>query len=164
LQWAALGHGALCRALQGRLDEAEALLVELAKSWRDVRALVSGEWIDVTAHAAFLSGRTAAVAIRDMLADVPHRTPWVEAALRTVTAGTAFADGDFGRAARLHLAAADIFAEIPHQSARMLSLAWAARSLRRLGDEHALAPVAAELTVFAQAVEAPRLLELALEE
>src|SRR5262249_1411336 len=61
LQWVALGHGALCRALQGRVAEAEALLVELAKAWRDVRAIASGEWIDAAAHAASLSGRAAAV-------------------------------------------------------------------------------------------------------
>ena len=37
------------------------------------------------------------------------------------------ADGDFARAADMHLAAADIYGQIPHLSARMLSVAWAVR-------------------------------------
>jgi hypothetical protein len=147
LHWTALGHGALYLALQGRFTEAEALLVELAKAWRDVRSLVSGEWIDAAAHAAFLAGRSAAVTVRDMLADAPHRTPWVEAALRTVTAGIAYADGDFARAADMHLAAAEIYGEMPHQSARVLSLAWAVRSLRRVGGASP-EPWATELADF----------------
>jgi hypothetical protein len=159
LQWASLGHGALCRALQGRFTDAEALLTELAKTWRDVGTIVSGEWIDVSAHAAFLSGRVAAVVIRDMLADVPHRTPWVEAARRTVAGATAFADGDFARAADLHLAAADIYGQIPHQSARMLSLVWAVRSLRQAGEPDQ--PWRGELEEFAGRTGTPRLLTLA---
>jgi len=156
LHWTALGHGALYLALQGRFTEAEALLVELAKAWRDVRSLVSGEWIDATAHAAFLAGRSAAMTVRDLLADAPHRTPWVEAALRTVTAGIAYADGDYARAADMHLAAAEIYGEMPHRSARILSLAWAVRSLRRVSGASA-EPWATELADFG----APMLLALA---
>jgi hypothetical protein len=159
LQWTALAHGALCRALQGRFTDAEALLTELAKTWRDVGTIVSGEWIDVTAHAAFLSGRAAAVTIRDMLADVPHRTPWVEAARRTVAGATAFADGDFARAADMHLAAADIYGDIPHLSARMLSIAWAVRSLRRAGDTDE--PWRGQLEEFVTYTSTPRLRALA---
>jgi class 3 adenylate cyclase len=161
LQWTALGHGALCRALQGRLNDAEALLIELAKTWGDVRAIASGEWIDAAAHAAFLAGPVAAVTIRDMLADVPHRTPWVEAALRTVTGAIAFADGDFARAADMHLAAADIFGEMPNMTARALSLAWAVRSMRRIGDGDRTEPWSGELVAFAARCETPRLLTLA---
>jgi hypothetical protein len=94
--------------------------------------------------------------VRDLLADAPHRTPWVEAALRTVTAGIAYADGDFARAADMHLAAAEIYGEMPHRSARILSLAWAVRSLRRVSGASA-EPWATELADFG----APMLLALA---
>jgi hypothetical protein len=160
LQWVALGHGALCRALEGRDRDAEALIVELAKTWREVRAIASGEWIDATAHAAVLSGRVAMMAIRDMLADVPHRTPWVEGALRTITGAIAFVDGDWARAADMHLAAAEIYGEIPNNSARILSVAWAVQALGRGGDER-IEPWRAELVAFAQEAGTPRLLELA---
>ncbi|MGI5237112.1 AAA family ATPase [Dactylosporangium sp. CA-139066] len=160
LQWVALGHGALCHALEGRDRDAEALIVELAKTWREVRAIASGEWIDATAHAAVLSGRVAMMAIRDMLADVPHRTPWVEASLRTITGAIAFVDGDYARAADMHLAAAEIYGEIPNNSARILSVAWAVQALGRSGDER-IEPWRAELVAFAEEAGTPRLLELA---
>jgi tetratricopeptide (TPR) repeat protein len=161
LQWTVLGHGALCRALQGRDRDAEALIVELAKTWREVRAIASGEWIDATAHAAVLSGRVAMMAIRDMLADVPHPTPWVEAALRTITGAIASVDGDFARAADMHLAAGEIYWEIPNASARILSLTWAVQALVRLGDAERLEPWCGELEAFAAQAGAPRLLTLA---
>jgi hypothetical protein len=160
LQWVTLGHGALCRALQGRDRDAEALIVELAKTWREVRAIASGEWIDATAHAAVLSGRVAMLAIRDMLADVPHRTPWVEASLRTITGAIAFVDGDHARAADMHLAAAELYGDIPNNSARILSVAWAVQALGRSGDER-IEPWRAELVAFAEQAGTPRLLELA---
>ena len=163
LQWTTLGHGALCRALQGRHRDAEALLVELAKSWRDVRALASGEFIDAAAHAAFLSGRVAAVTIRDMLADVPHRTPWVEAALKTAIGTLAFTDNDYARAAEMHAAAADIYGEMPNLTARALSLAWAVRARGLAGYEVTAEadPWAGELVTFATGAQAPHLIELA---
>jgi tetratricopeptide (TPR) repeat protein len=163
LQWTVLGHGALCRALQGRERDAEALIVELAKTWREVRAIASGEWIDATAHAAVLAGRVAMMAIRDMLADVPHPTPWVEAAMRTITGAIAFVDGDFARAADMHLAAAELYGEIPNASARILSLTWAVQALGRLGPDSAdrLEPWRSELVAFATQAGAPLLLTLA---
>ncbi|WP_432829536.1 adenylate/guanylate cyclase domain-containing protein [Dactylosporangium sp. CA-092794] len=160
LQWVVLGHGALCRALQGRDRDAEALIVELAKTWREVRAIASGEWIDATAHAAVRSGRVAMMAIRDMLADVPHPTPWVEAALRTITGAIAFVDGDYARAADMHLAAAEIYGEIPNNSARILSVAWAVQALGQGADER-IEPWRSELIAFAEQAGTPRLLELA---
>jgi hypothetical protein len=162
LQWNALAHGAFCRALQGRHADAEDLLAELAKSWRDVRAIASGEWIDAAAHAAWLSGRGAAIIVRDMLANVPHHTPWVEAALRTVTGAAAFADGDFARAADLHLAAAEIYGQIPNLTDRALAVAATVRAMRRgaEGDDDALEPWRGELFAFAARAETPRLITL----
>ena len=134
LHWTMLGMAALCRALQGRDDEAAALIDELAGRWSAVPALASGEWIAAAAYAAALAGRDAAVRVRAMLDRVGHRTPWSEAALRTVTAALAAADGDHRRAAELHLAAAETYARIPDVSDRMLALALAAAELTRAGD------------------------------
>jgi class 3 adenylate cyclase len=161
LEWTALANVALCRALQERPDEATGLLSELVGSWRSVRALASGEWVDAASHAAAIAGRAASTQLREMLTEVPHRTPWVEAAARTVAGGVAAADGDHGRAADLHLAAADLYAEMRHATDRMLSLAAAARSQRHLGDDDRSKSVRREVTAFAEHNKAPGLLRLA---
>ncbi|MGC9667279.1 AAA family ATPase [Planosporangium sp. 12N6] len=161
LEWTALSHVALCRALQDRLDEATDLLSELVDSWRPVRALVSGEWVDAASHAAAIAGRTASTRLREMLGEVSHRTAWVEAAARTVAGGVAAADGDHARAAGLHLAAADRYAEMGHATNRVLSLAAAARSLRNFGDDDRSKQVRAQVTAFAERNQAPGLLRLA---
>jgi hypothetical protein len=158
LQWTVLAHGALCRALQGRTGDAETLLMELVSSWRDVRAMASGEWIDAAALSAALVGRGPAVTIRDMLADVPHRTPWVEGALRTVTGAAAFADGDFARAADMHLAAAEIYGEIPNQTDRMMAMALAVHAMSH--GAPTVEPVREELAEFATRCRVPGLLLL----
>jgi hypothetical protein len=161
IEWGALAHVALCRALQRRGAEAVALLTELSESWRSVRAVACGEWIGAAAFTAALCGRAASIMMRDTLAEVPHRTPWVEAAARTVAAGVASADGDHARAASMHLAAAGIYAEIPSVSDRMMSLAGAVRALRLAGDGDRIEPARAEVAAFATRVRSPRLLEIA---
>jgi hypothetical protein len=128
LLWNALAHAALYHALRGRADEAALLLAELSDSWQKLRAIASGEWLHAAAHAAVLAGRSSAVRLREMLTDVPHRTPWVEAALRSAIGAIAAADGDRTRAAALHRAAADIYTEIGNVTDRMLSLAAAVRA------------------------------------
>src|SRR3712207_1783999 len=102
LHWTACAMGALCRALQGRPEEAGELLDELVRSWRTVPAQASGEWIPAAAYTAVFAGRAAATTVRSMLDDVTHRTPWAEAALRTVTAALADAAGDPARAGQLY--------------------------------------------------------------
>jgi class 3 adenylate cyclase/predicted ATPase len=158
LEWTALAHGALCHAVQGQPDEATELLRELARSWRRVRAIASGEWIDAAGHAAALSGRDACVTVRDMLGEVPHRTPWVEAALHTVTGGLATADGDRDRAVQMHLAAAEIYATIPNLTDQMLALTAAVRAA---GAPDELGEIRAELAAFVARNRCPRLLGLA---
>jgi predicted ATPase/class 3 adenylate cyclase len=161
LEWTALGHAALYRAVQGNADEATALLSELIASWRPVRALASGEWVDAASLAAAIAGRAASVELREMLAEVSHRTPWVEAAARTAAGGVAAADGDHERAAHLHLAAAGLYADMMHETDRMLSLALATNSLRHLGDDARTGPAHAEVVAFARRNQAPGLLRLA---
>ncbi|MGW5672045.1 adenylyl cyclase, partial [Micromonospora sp. NPDC003776] len=159
--WTMLGMAALCRALQGRADEAAELIDELAVAWSAVPALASGEWIAAAAYAASLVGRDAAVRVRAMLDRLDHRTPWSEAALRTVTGALAAADGDHRRAGELHLAGAEIYARIPDVTDRMLALALAVAELDRAGDDDAAAAPLAEVRAFAQRNEAPGLLALA---
>ncbi|MCW2643643.1 MAG: adenylyl cyclase [Dactylosporangium sp.] len=161
LEWTALATVALCRALQGRDGDATELLSELVGSWEAVRALASGEWVDAASHAAAIAGRAASTRLREMLSEVPHRTPWVEAATRTIAGGIAAADGDHGRAGDLHLAAADLYAEMHHATDRMLSVAAAARSLRHLGDDDRSKSVRQEVMAFADRNQAPGLLRLA---
>ncbi|MGN9912268.1 ATP-binding protein [Phytohabitans sp. LJ34] len=149
--WTALGLGALCRALGGRRREAAALLDELVAAWRPVPALASGEWVAAAANAAALTGPDAAALLREALADVPHRTPWVEAALHTISPGGA---------AGL-LAAAEIYAGIPDATDRVLALALGAGELRRSGDHTAADAALQEVRAFAHRNQAPGLVRLA---
>ncbi|WP_243706387.1 adenylate/guanylate cyclase domain-containing protein [Micromonospora sp. KC721] len=158
--WTMLAMAALCRALQGRLDEATALVDELADAWTAVPALASGEWIAAAAYAATLAGRNAALRVRTMLDRPGHRTPWSQAARHTVTGALAAADGDHRRAGQLHLAGAEIYGRIPDVTDRILALALAAAELTRAQDPAAQAPLA-EVHAFALRNEAPGLLDLA---
>jgi hypothetical protein len=160
-RWTMLGLGALCRSLQGRPDEAAELLDELADSWSAVPALASGEWIPAAATAAALAGRDASVRVRGMLERVGHRTPWAEAALRTVTAAVAAADGDEARAGQLYAAAAGIYGQIPDTTDRMVTLALAADAFRQAGERSAAEVALTEVRAFAARNKAPGLLRLA---
>ncbi|MGW4466985.1 adenylate/guanylate cyclase domain-containing protein [Micromonospora sp. NPDC004704] len=160
LHWTVLGPAALCRALQGRSADVVELIDELADTWAPVPALASGEWITAAAYAAALTGRDQAVRVRGMLDRVTHRTPWAEAALRTVTAAVAAADGDHHRAAQLYAAAAEIYAQIPDVTDRMLALALAGGELSRSGERATAQVTLAEVRAFALRNQAPGLLRL----
>jgi hypothetical protein len=155
LLWVGLGQAAFCHALRGEPDRAAELLTELADSWQKVHAIASGEWLHAAAHSAVIVGRPAAVALRELLADGPHRTPWVEAALHSVTGAVAAADGDRVQAAALHRAAADIYGKIPNRTDRILALAAAVRA------DPSDQATATELRAFAAQHRAPGLLTLA---
>lgn len=160
LHWTTLGLGAFCRVLQGRHKEAIELLDELAAAWSAVPALASGEWISAAAYAGALAGRDAAAQVRGMLERVAHRTPWAEAALRTVSAAVVAADGDHARAAQLYLAAAETYAQIPDTTDRMLALALAVGELRRAGERDVAETTLTEVRAFALRNQAPGLLLL----
>lgn len=158
--WNSLGLGALCRALQGRTAEAADLIEELDTSWSAVPALASGEWIAAAAFAAAMSGRETAVRVRSMLDRVRHRTPWAEAALRTVSAAVAGTDGDHRRAAELYAAAAVGFGEIDATTDRMIALALAVGAWRQAGDRDSGAAALTEIQGFALRNKAPGLLRV----
>jgi hypothetical protein len=160
LHWTALAYGALCRGLQGRDTDAAELITELVGSWRAVPALASGEWIGAAAYASVFAGRDSAVAVRGMLDEVTHRTPWAEAALRTATGAVATADGDHARAAKLYAAAANIYAQIPDATDQMLALSLAATAYQRAGDKTSAKEILNKVRVFAHRNKAPGLLRL----
>jgi hypothetical protein len=160
LHWTMLGLGALCRALQGHPDEAATLLDELIESWCAVPALASGEWIAAAGYAAALAGRDSAVRVREMLERVGHRTPWTDAAMCTVTAALAGADGNHAQAGQHLIAAAGIYARIPDATDRVLALALAAVELDLAGDRAAAQVALAEVRAFALRNQAPGLLLL----
>jgi ATP/maltotriose-dependent transcriptional regulator MalT len=158
--WTTLGNGALCRALQGRLDEAAELISELAKVCGQVPMLVSGEWSAAVAFAAALCGRTSAVLVHGTLRQPQHLTPWGQAALGTVQAAICDADGDHTRAATLHTDAAKVYARIPDVTDQMLALALAVGSLTRAGDTGDAERIHAQVRQFADRNRAPGLLRL----
>jgi hypothetical protein len=117
----ATANAALCRAVQGRRDDARMLLHELESDWRGAIALPSAEWVSAAAHAAYLLGPQVSQEVAAMLEVSPRMTPWVQAAMATVL-------GD-------HEAAALRYGQIGALSDRALSLAWAAREGTARPDE-----------------------------
>ena len=157
IRWGALAHAALCHAVRQRSDQAHELLTELARQWRAGSAILSGEWLPAAAHAAALAGPASATVIAELISTTPHRTIWVDAAERTITGALAAADKDDERAARQHLAAAELYQGIPTVTDRIIALAAAARAL----PDDAVTAVRAELRAFADQHAAPGLLALA---
>ncbi len=148
-----LAHSALCRALQGRPDEARALLDELAEDWRKTTMLACGDWVAAASQAGVLLGRDAAALVRGLLKRSPRRTPWVEAAMASLE-GTLTGDPT------AHLDAAAAYQRIGDATDRMLALAAAGRAMTAAGrPPQEIAPVAAEVAEFAHRNAAPRLLD-----
>jgi class 3 adenylate cyclase len=160
LLWVALGNGALCRALQGHGKEAVELLAELAEARSRVLALVSGQWSAAAAAAAALCGREAALIVRRTLEQGGDLTPWGLAALSTVDAALADADGEHGRAGQLFAEAAQRYARMPNATEQMLCLALAAAALTRAGQADRAGHVLTEVRAFALRNRAPGLLRL----
>jgi class 3 adenylate cyclase/predicted ATPase len=158
--WVALGAGALCRSLQGRGREAVGLLAELVAARSQVPALVSSHWSAAVATAAALCGREAALMVKGMLEEGGNLTPWGSAALDTVDAVVADADGEHDRAADLFIEAAQRYARMPNTTERMLCLALAAGALTRAGQTGRAEPLLAEVRAFALRNRAPGLLQL----
>jgi tetratricopeptide (TPR) repeat protein len=159
--WTILSLGALCRALQGRVGEAEDLLAELSANWRTVPAMVSGEWVDAAAFASALAGPVAAQTVWAMVSDAPRSTRWSEAALATAAAGLAAAAGDHARAAELHTRAATIYAGIGHETDRMFAQTLSAREWRLAGNDAETELALTEVRAFASRNRVPALLAIA---
>lgn len=159
--WDALGGSALCRALQGRHEEAIGLLSELVETHSRVQALVSGRWSAPAADAAAMCGRPAAYLLKTVFERAHDLTPWGRAALYIVDAVIAGEDGDHGHAGDLLIEAAEVYGRMPHTTERMFCLALAAAALARAGQPGRAEPVLAEVHAFALHNRATRLLRLA---
>jgi hypothetical protein len=153
--------GDVGQALLGDHAEAAELLAELTGGWRKMAVFASASWVGKAAHAAALTGPAPAEALRAPLAELDYRTPWAEAAIRTVTGATARAAGDPAEAGRQFLAAADLYASIPVMTDRALALALAAAAFTAAGRPDQAGPALAEVTAFAARNAALGLLRVA---
>lgn len=155
-----LAHAAFCRAVQGRADEALALLTELDEDWRQTRMIPFAEWVPAIGHVAVLLGGDAAERVRDLLAHSPRITPWARAAGEAAEAALARSAGDARAAARLFRSAARRYQHMGDVTDHLLATALAAPTLREVDPEGA-AEVLAEVRAFAARNHAPGLLRLA---
>jgi len=159
--WAALAGAALCHALRRRPDQAAELLAELIGEWGKVAVLPSGEWVCKAAAAAALTGPEPAEALRVPLTELRHHTRWSRAALHTVTATVALADGYPAWAGAAYLAAARIHAQTPAVTDRMMALALSAAAFGHAGRPGLAAPAHHQVQAFAVQAGAPGLLRIA---
>jgi class 3 adenylate cyclase len=147
-----LAQAALCRTLQGRTDQASALLDDVEEDWAVTGILPFAEFVAPLGYAGSLMGVAGAARVRAMLKRSPRYTPWVDAAMATLE-GTLTGDPAAYREA------ADIYGRVGDVTDRVLTLALAARGLVRLGRFEEAVPVIAEVAEFARRNKAPRLLD-----
>lgn len=155
-----LAHAALCRAVQGRRDEAMALLTELDEDWRQTKMIPFAEWVPAVGHVAALLGGDAAVLVRDLLAHAPRVTRWAREAGRSAEAALARGDGDAARAGRLLTSAAEGYAEMTDVTDQMIASALAVGPLTE-ADPPAAAATLARVRAFAGRHAATGLLRIA---
>ncbi|MBG6136492.1 class 3 adenylate cyclase/tetratricopeptide (TPR) repeat protein [Longispora fulva] len=166
--WVSLGHGAFCRALQGRFGESEELLRELVEDWVPTRTIASREWVAAAAFAAALTGSASANRLHAVLEDSPRLTPWVTAALHVTSTGSTAArpqragDVRFRTAeghrqvGSLYAKAAELYRQIGDITDWAIATALAARAYEAAGDP-AARPLIAETRTFADRNSAPGL-------
>ncbi|MFG3602005.1 ATP-binding protein [Micromonospora chersina] len=155
-----VAHAALCRAVQGRRDEALALLAELDADWRRTRMIPFAEWVPAVGHVAGVLGGEAALLVRDLLARAPRTTRWARAAGRSADAALARRDRDARRAADLFSAAAASYAEMTDVTDHVIASALAVGPLSE-ADPAAAAETLAGVRAFAERHAAAGLLRIA---
>ncbi|WP_231396597.1 AAA family ATPase [Micromonospora ureilytica] len=154
-----LAHAALCRAVQGRRDEAMALLTELDEDWRRTRMIPFAEWVPAVGHVAGVLGADAARLVRQMLDRAPRMTPWAHAAGQVADATLARHAGDASTAANLLREAAASYARMTDVTDEVITLALAIGPLAETNPP-AAAATRARLHDFATRHQAPTLLHL----
>jgi hypothetical protein len=155
----ACANGALFHALRGEDTLAAALLGELASVWQRSPTAMTFEWLSAVAHAGTLTPGASAVTTQ-VVATVPHRTRWVEAAEALTAAGRATAAGDHATAAQAAATAVGRYDAIGSVSDAVLAAVAAARSSRAAGDEEAAAALGERVRAFAERNHAPGLVVL----
>ncbi|MFE9919011.1 adenylate/guanylate cyclase domain-containing protein [Micromonospora sp. NPDC005553] len=154
-----LAHAALCRAAQGRRDEAMALLTELDEDWQRTRMIPFAEWVPAVGHVAGVLGADAARLVRQLLDRAPRTTPWAHAAGQVADATLARHAGDSSTAANLLRSAAASYARMSDVTDEIITLALAIGPLAET-DPPAAEATRARLHDFASRHHAPALLHL----
>jgi class 3 adenylate cyclase len=149
---ATLAHATLCRALQGRTEQASELLGSLEEEWAGTHMLPFAEWVGAIANAGVLLGAEGAARVHAMLERSPRYTPSVEAAM-------AMLRGRLTGDPSAHLEAAERYGRIGDATGRALALSHAARAMTAAGNLDEAESIIAEVTGFARRNGAPRLLD-----
>ncbi|MET7750953.1 adenylate/guanylate cyclase domain-containing protein [Micromonospora sp. NPDC005367] len=155
-----LAHAALCRAVEGRRDEAMALLTELDEDWRRTQMIPFAEWVPAVGHVAGVLGSDAARLVRDLLARAPRMTPWARAAGQVADAVLAGCAGDARTAAELMRGAAASYALMTDVTDEIITTALSVGPLSTI-DPAGAATARARLHEFAVRNDAVGLLRLA---
>ena len=155
----ACANGALFYALQGDHTMAAALIGELASVWQRSPTAMTFEWLSAVAHAGTL-GVGAAEVSSLVVATVPHRTRWVEAAESLTAAGRAAAAGDHAAAADAASVAVGRYDAIGSVSDAVLAAVVAVRAARAAGDPEAATMLVDRVQAFADRNRAPGLVAL----
>jgi class 3 adenylate cyclase len=155
----ACANGALFHALRGEDTLAAALLGELASVWQRSPTAMTFEWLSAVAHAGTLTPGASAVTTQ-VVATVPHRTRWVEAAEALTEAGRATAAGDHAAAAVAASTAVGRYDAIGSVSDAVLAAVAAVRAARAAGDAEAAAILTERVRAFAERNRAPGLVVL----
>jgi hypothetical protein len=155
----ACANGALYYALRGEDTLATALLGELAAVWQRSPTAMTFEWLSAVAHAGTLSPGAAGVTTQ-VVATVPHRTRWVEAAESLTAAGRATAAGDHVAAAEAAATAVGRYDAIGSVSDAVLAAVAAVRAARAAGDPAAAEVLVERVRAFAERNRAPGLVAL----
>ncbi|MDP9240902.1 MAG: adenylyl cyclase, partial [Actinomycetota bacterium] len=156
---AALAHGALARGLQGRIDEAAAMLGELATEWQGDSSVASRDWIGAAVSAANMVGSTHLRPLHAWLVDLPRQTTWVQAAIALARAGLLTHQGDPAAAGLAYAEAAGHYNRIGDATDAALSAVAAARCFVAAGAEQDAKPWLAAAAAFAASNSAPGLVE-----
>ncbi|GII21483.1 adenylate/guanylate cyclase domain-containing protein [Planosporangium mesophilum] len=159
----ACAHSALYHAIRGEETHAVTLLGELVQTWREAPTTMTVEWLSAVAHVATLSP-SAALLATEVVATVPRRTRWVEAADLLATGARAEADGDYHLAGRSWAEAVERYDDIGAASDAILVAASAVRAFHAAGSEAKARPLLSRVRAFAERNRAPGLLRLAGEE
>jgi hypothetical protein len=117
------------------------------------------EWLSAVAHAGTLTPGASAVTTQ-VVATVPHRTRWVEAAEALTEAGRATAAGDHVAAAVAASTAVGRYDAIGSVSDAVLAAVAAVRAARAAGDAEAAAILTERVRAFAERNRAPGLVVL----
>ncbi|HEV7897874.1 MAG TPA: adenylate/guanylate cyclase domain-containing protein [Planosporangium sp.] len=164
LLYNACAHGALYHSIRGEDTHAVTLLGELVQTWREAPTTITMEWLSAVAHVATLTP-SAALLATEVVATVPRRTRWVEAADLLASGARAEAAGDYAVAGSAWAEAVERYDAIGAASDAILVAASAVRAFAAAGSDAPRArSLSARVRAFAERNRAPGLVRLAGQE